>query len=1287
VHLLLNQIFLLQIKKYCLFWAFLKNQINHLIYLQMNRVYALLVLLFISTQTILGQCTLTNATSCTCLGGGTNCDLLPDITVSRKPLTILGSSGVIEYSQSGNGANNGRLRISVTTPNIGHGPMETRSSNVFVCGTDTFIGTAPTICPDNVTYPKIIINQRVYHKNGNVMSYYDRPAGTMTYHPTHGHQHVDNWGVYTLRTATNDPNPLNWPIVGNGAKLAFCLLDIGACASSGGSGLCISDNGDTLDTPAEFYGNYGLGGGSYGCSATLQGISTGYYDTYNQSLDGMWINIPPGTCNGNYYIVCQQDPDNFFLEENDNNNVIAVPFTLTQQGGTVPMVSTSGPTTFCAGGSVTLTCSAASDYLWSNGATTQSITVTQGGTYTCTVNNTSACATTSAPVTVTVNSFPVTVNASSVNVCSGSPVQLSASATGNGVTNVVQNFSNSTVYSIPDNNATGIQSAVTVSGINPATLSSGVVVSVSMNITHTYDGDLEVRLISPSNQSILLSNRRGGSGDNFNNTTFSMTASTPIASGSAPFSGTYIPDGSLNTFTGNVNGSWKLHVIDRASSDVGTLNSWTLRLNNQVATTISYNWTSTPSGFSSSSQNPTANPAQTTTYTVTASESGTGCAGSNSVTVNVANPNVAISGNNAICPGENTTLTASGAASYQWSPATGLSATTGSTVVASPSVTTTYTVTGTLNGCTDVKQFTVTVKPLPTITTSGNVAICEGQSAQLTASGASGYVWTPSTGLNATTGGNVTASPVNTTTYTVTGTTNGCSADATITVVVNANPVMQTSGDVAICSGEFVALTASGATTYSWSPATALNTTTGANVTANPTATLTYTVTGTTNGCSATASLTVTVNAIPVVNVSANTTSICTGQSATLTASGANTYVWSPSTGLNSTTGATVIANPTTTTTYTVTGYSAAGCFATNNITINSNTGSAPPMPGAITGNKKPCPANNETYSVAAVTGAVSYNWTVPAGVTIINGQGTNSITVSFNSGFSTGNLSVAAVGNCGVSALRSATIAKDIPTTPASISGPVTGLCNAAGTFTSAAVTGATGYTWTVPAGVSITGGQGTTTASIYVSSAFVSGSVCVTADNACMSSTARCVTIKKTPSNPTTLTGPATVCAGQQNVAYATTTVFGATAYNWVVPSGSVITSGQGTMNITTNFGTKTGNVAVTAVNACGSSGSKAQAVTFNCRLGENNTAAIQLSPNPTENGITNLVIESKNNGIALIKLTDILGNVVLIKNLANTSGINNHKLDLSKFNKGIYLLNVDTGIEKQTLKVVLQ
>ncbi|MBK6505894.1 MAG: SBBP repeat-containing protein [Ignavibacteria bacterium] len=228
--------------------------------------------------------------------------------------------------------------------------------------------------------------------------------------------------------------------------------------------------------------------------------------------------------------------------------------------------------------------------------------------------------------------------------------------------------------------------------------------------------------------------------------------------------------------------------------------------------------------------------------------------------------------------------------------------------------------------------------PLPTVTVSPDVSICSGSSATLTAGGAISYEWSPSTGLNTTTGTSVVASPSSTTTYTVTGTdANGYTNTATVTVTVNPLPTVTASPNVSICSGSSATLTGSGASSYEWSPSAGLNTTSGSTVIANPSTTTTYTVTGTgANGCINSAEVTVTVNPLPTVTASPNV-SICSGSSATLTGSGAGTYEWSPSTGLNTTTGANVIANPSSTTTYTVTGTDANGCTNSAAVTVTVN--------------------------------------------------------------------------------------------------------------------------------------------------------------------------------------------------------------------------------------------------------------------------------------------------------------------------------------------------------------
>jgi hypothetical protein len=146
---------------------------------------------------------------------------------------------------------------------------------------------------------------------------------------------------------------------------------------------------------------------------------------------------------------------------------------------------------------------------------------------------------------------------------------------------------------------------------------------------------------------------------------------------------------------------------------------------------------------------------------------------------------ITVSSSLTICVGASTTLTASGANTYSWSPATGLSSSTGSSVIATPATTTTYTVIGTGEyGCTNNASVTVTIPPLLMVSPSST--ICSGTFTSLIASGASSYGWSPAIGLSTTTEGSVIASPTTTTIYVVVGTdTNGCTQSKSVTVTVN----------------------------------------------------------------------------------------------------------------------------------------------------------------------------------------------------------------------------------------------------------------------------------------------------------------------------------------------------------------------------------------------------------------------------------------------------------------------------------------------------------------------
>lgn len=241
-----------------------------------------------------------------------------------------------------------------------------------------------------------------------------------------------------------------------------------------------------------------------------------------------------------------------------------------------------------------------------------------------------------------------------------------------------------------------------------------------------------------------------------------------------------------------------------------------------------------------------------------------------------------------ICLGSSSNLSAIGATTYSWSPATGLSSTTGNNITATPTTTTVYTVTGTIGSCSYSKAIKVTVTaPQPIIVSPSSPGICLGGSVVLIASGADTYSWYPTNGLDTTKGSTVTARPLTTTTYTITGYLKGCIATKTVTVIVSQQPptINIIPANPTICAKGSVYIMASGATNYNWFPSTGLNTDTGSTIIASPRTTTTYTVTGITNGCSNSMSVTVIVKPAPLV------TTTLTGTTLKADLSGA-TYQW-----------------------------------------------------------------------------------------------------------------------------------------------------------------------------------------------------------------------------------------------------------------------------------------------------------------------------------------------------------------------------------------------------------
>ena len=302
-----------------------------------------------------------------------------------------------------------------------------------------------------------------------------------------------------------------------------------------------------------------------------------------------------------------------------------------------------------------------------------------------------------------------------------------------------------------------------------------------------------------------------------------------------------------------------------------------------------------------------------------------------------------------ICNGSSTTLTATGGSTYLWS--TG--ATTASISV-SPTTTTTYTVTAydATGTNSDTDDVTVTVNAIPVANAGADVSTCQGTSVTLSASGGSSYLW--STGATTQT---INVNPNSTTTYSVQVTQNGCSSSDTVTVTVNPSPTINAGSDVTINLGESTTLTATGGNTYLWSTGS-----TSSSITVSPTVTTTYTVTGYLNGCQNTDSVTVFVNSANA-NAGQDQT-ICNGYSATLTATGGDTYLWS--------TGATtqsITVNPTSTSTYTVTAY-VGNSQDTDSVIVTVN-----PNPNVVIANGSEVSILEGEYVTLSVSGANTYLW------------------------------------------------------------------------------------------------------------------------------------------------------------------------------------------------------------------------------------------------------------------------------------------------------------------------
>jgi hypothetical protein len=680
------------------------------------------------------------------------------------------------------------------------------------------------------------------------------------------------------------------------------------------------------------------------------------------------------------------------------------------------------PTPICAGETATISVTNPifQNYNWSNGGTGTSITVSSAGTYTVTVTDAAGCTGTAA-TNLTVNPAPVVAASQLPYQCNG---QAALSATpgfpayawsnGEGTPSITVNQPGS--YTVTVTGASGCTATANVNAIIPS--APQVSITGNPNICENTNSILSA---TPGFASYLWSTGQGGPSisvsstgtyfvtvtDNFACTgtaSFNVsvqpspepeiTGPTQIcAGGTAVFTATGGPfatyfwsnGGQTPTITTAAPGNYGLTVTDAsgcsgtASVDLTVGNSLNIALtelpylcNGEITLDAgagfqSYSWSN---GSSTQLVTVTSNG----NFTVTVTDA-TGCSGSATATVNIPlQPQVGINGQNQICEGESTVLTASaGFANYLWSNGQ-----------QNPSITVTatdtYSVTVTdFDGCQATASFILAVNPSPQPNITGAATICQNSSTVLSAAG-NFQTWAWS---NGETTPEITASTAGDYTVTVTN-ASGCTGTDAFQVNVSTSLQPQISALPYACNGQLTLDAGAGFLTYLWSNGGASQTTL---VSQNGNYEVTVSDAG---GCTGTAVFTATIPAQQQVAITGGT-SFCTGGSSVLTASaGFQDYLWSNGTAAAEIT-VTLPGN------YTVTATDANGCtsVATANVSVGSLT------PPQIQGSTTIC--NGASTLLALSQGYPNILWSTgeTAQQITVSTVGTYAVTVSDANGCS----------------------------------------------------------------------------------------------------------------------------------------------------------------------------------------------------------------------------------------------------------------------------------------------
>jgi hypothetical protein len=621
--------------------------------------------------------------------------------------------------------------------------------------------------------------------------------------------------------------------------------------------------------------------------------------------------------------------------------------------------------------------------------------------------------------------------------------------------------------------------------------------------------------------------------------------------------------------------------------------------------------------------------ASSTQYTVTGKDANTCVSGAVVPVTVVPSPSLVIGQTPTfVCAGQSTTLFTSGADVYNWQPGNLSSG----TIVITPTTSVYFMVTGyNITGCTGVASTDVIVNSTPSLSfVNTNFTLCQGGAVSLSVTGANSYTWLPSN----SNGSVLSVSPSGNAVYTVSGSaTNGCRGTAYAGLVVSSNPVLTITGPSSLCAGSTLTLTGSGASSYTWAPG---NLGTGTLV-LTPSASQTYTLRGTNSaGCTGTTTSTVNVITVPVVQVSASSSSLCAGDTVILSANGAANYTWMP----GAATGSSVTLTPSATTQYTAKGETS-GCSSMDSVVV---TVYALPFI-TIAADSVICPGQTLNLSAG---GATTYTW-MPWN---LYGQQV-STTLSTSSSFTvTGTDQQGCISSKTSSVVLSAAPVLSVSAFPDSSCGPQT---------RTLLVSGATSYTW-------MPGGLGSAQVSVNPVSTQV---YTVSGSNGQCSSSATTEVVTLTVPALTISSTSALLCAGES----ATISAQGAGSYIWDDGSGnsSIIVSpslsATYTVTGTNNEGCSSTFTFVQEVSEC--TGVKEH--------GEKTDMLIY--PNPANDFVV-VDMPTRGSHAATLKLYDVQGQLLLSVQTTDFPA----RLDLTRFPASVYFLVVSDPEHQLTVSRIV-